>query len=132
VLFYALGGLPFVIWGIAARITASLTGHWLVVHFAHQGGHQGWRIDGVAVQGYNLPHIGLITFGESWHSNHHAFPDSARLGIEPGQADPGWWVIKAMARLGLARNVREPGHGEPQAGLQRVDPVAPYRGADGT
>jgi stearoyl-CoA desaturase (delta-9 desaturase) len=121
VLFYVMGGLPFVIWGIAVRIAVSLTGHWLVGHLAHRGGHQGWRIEGVAVQGYNVRHVGLITFGESWHGNHHAFPESARLGVEPGQADPGWWFITAMARLGLATHVREPGQGERREGLQRVE-----------
>jgi sn-1 stearoyl-lipid 9-desaturase len=50
VLFYALGGLPWVIWGIAVRITLSLHGHWLVGHFAHRSGQQNWVVDGVAVQ----------------------------------------------------------------------------------
>jgi stearoyl-CoA desaturase (delta-9 desaturase) len=127
VLFYAVGGLPFVVWGIAVRIAVSLTGHWIIGHLAHRRGHQGWRIEGVAVQGYNVPHVGLITFGEGWHGNHHAFPDSARLGVEPGQMDPGWWFIKALARLGLATKVLEPGHGERREGLQRVDPVAVRR-----
>lgn len=123
VLFYALGGLPFVVWGIAVRIAVSLTGHWLVGHVAHRDGHQGWRVDGVAVQGYNVPRVGLITFGEGWHGNHHAFPESARLGIERGQTDPGWWLIQGLSRLGLATRVREPADIEPRAGLRRIDPV---------
>lgn len=123
VLFFFLGGLPFVIWGIAVRITVSLTGHWLIGHVAHRDGHQGWSVDGVAVQGYNVPHMGFITFGEAWHGNHHAFPESARLGVERGQADPGWWFIQTLVRLGLAQNVREPAHLEPRTGLRRVDPL---------
>jgi stearoyl-CoA desaturase (delta-9 desaturase) len=39
--------------------------------------------------------------GESWHNNHHAFPGSAKLGIEAGQWDPGWWVLLALQRIGL-------------------------------
>lgn len=31
----------------------------------------------------------VLTFGENWHGNHHAFPHSAQLGVEAGQADPG-------------------------------------------
>ena len=122
-LFFLIGGLPFVVWGIAVRVTVSLTGHWLVGHLAHRGGHQGWHVEGVAVQGYNVPYVSLITFGESWHGNHHAFPESARLGIERGQADPGWWLIQALVRLRLAERVREPAHLEPRAGLRRVEPV---------
>lgn len=120
VLFFALGGWDWVVWGIPVRIAVSLTGHFLVGHLAHRRGHQGWRVDGVAVQGYNVPHIGLVTFGESWHGNHHAFPDSARLGIEPGQIDPGWWFIRTLQVLGLARDVKQPADLTPRAGLRRL------------
>ncbi|MEQ1673072.1 MAG: acyl-CoA desaturase, partial [Hyphomicrobium sp.] len=37
-LFYWIGGLPWVIWGIAARVAISVTGHWLVGYFAHNSG----------------------------------------------------------------------------------------------
>ena len=51
---------------------------------------------------------GLISMGESWHNNHHAFPGSAKLGLFPGQADPGWWLIKSFEALGLARDIKLP------------------------
>ena len=60
------------------------------------------------MQGYNVPWCGLITMGEAWHNNHHAFPGSARLGLEAGERDPGWWVLMALARVGLAWNVKTP------------------------
>ncbi|MGO6818126.1 acyl-CoA desaturase [Rhizobium brockwellii] len=120
---FALGGLPFVVWGIAVRISVSLTGHWLVGHFAHRAGHQGWCVDGVAVQGYNLPRFGLVTFGESFHGNHHAFPESARLGIEPGQLDLGWYFIRLLARLGLASAIKLPHTIVPRRGLRRIDAI---------
>jgi fatty-acid desaturase len=120
VLFFAIGGVPWVIWGIALRVSVSLTGHWLIGHYAHRRGHQGWAVDGVAVQGYNIPYVSLITFGESLHGNHHAFPGSARLGIEDGQLDPGWWLIKVLEFMGLARNVKEPAEIGEREGLRRV------------
>ncbi|MFS2180389.1 acyl-CoA desaturase [Rhizobium pisi] len=121
-LLLALGGLPWAVWGIAVRISVSLTGHWLVGHFAHRGGDQGWSVDSVAVQGYNLPRFGLVTFGESFHGNHHAFPESARLGIEPGQPDLGWHFIRLLARLGLASAIKLPHMIVPREGLRRVIP----------
>ena len=120
ILFFCLGGFPWVIWGICVRVAASLTGHWLVVHFSHQGGHQGWAVDGVAVQGYNLRNLSLITFGESLHGNHHAFPGSARLGIEEGQLDPGWWLISLLMCLNLVRNVKQPEQMGEREGLRRL------------
>lgn len=117
---YALGGWPWVLWGVSTRITLSLTGHFAIGHFAHRAGHQGWRIADLPVQGYNLARFGLITFGEAFHGNHHAFPHSARLGLEAGQHDPGYWLIQGLAALHLAHHIRLPGAEPPRTGLVRV------------
>jgi stearoyl-CoA desaturase (delta-9 desaturase) len=107
-LFLAAGGLPWVVWGIAARIFVSVTGHWLIGWFAHNRGRRSWHVAGAAVQGYNVPWCGFVTMGEAWHNNHHAFPASARLGLEAGQSDPGWWVLCVLRRAGLVWNVKTP------------------------
>lgn len=109
-LCYALGGWPLVAWGVSGRIVVSLTGHWLVGYCAHNYGTRDWHLAGHAVQGYNLPHLGLLTMGESWHNNHHAFPESARLGLTAGQFDPGWWALCMLRSLGWAWNLNEPRH----------------------
>ena len=119
-LLWTLGGWGWVLWGVSVRIVLSLTGHWAVDHFAHRTGHQGWHVDGLPVQGYNLPGLGWITFGENWHGNHHAFPHSARLGVEFGQTDPGYIFIRALAALRLARNIRLPDSKPPRDGVRRV------------
>ena len=108
VLFYILGGWAFVIWGISVRIAVSLIGHWLVGYYAHNMGQQDWHLNGHAVQGHNIPHIGLLTMGESWHNNHHAFPGSAKLGLEDRQHDPGWWALNALRSIGLVWNLKLP------------------------
>lgn len=122
VLFFAIGGWGWLIWGVPLRIAVSLTGHWLIGHMAHRRGHQGWSVDDVAVQGYNIKYCGLITFGECWHGNHHAFPESARLGVEGGQSDPGWWFVKILELFGLAHNLQQPADIEPRPGLRRLAP----------
>ncbi len=106
-LFY-FGGISWLIWGISARIAVSITGHWLIGHFAHNVGNRDWHVDGAAVQGHNIPFTGLLTMGESWHNNHHAYPGSAMLGIYKGQADPGWWVLNKLINLHLVWNVKLP------------------------
>ncbi|MCA9062714.1 MAG: hypothetical protein KDA96_06635 [Planctomycetaceae bacterium] len=105
---YLIGGLPWVVWGTGVRITVSTIGHWLVGYIAHNIGQQDWLVEGASVQGYNVPGLGLLTMGEAWHNNHHAFPDSARLGINPGQTDPGWWLVRAFQSIGLATGVTLP------------------------
>jgi fatty-acid desaturase len=109
-LFYALGGIPWLVWGIAVRVAVSVTLHWLVGHFAHNRGPRSWHIEGASVQGYNVPYCGLLTMGEAWHNNHHAFPGSARLGLEAGETDPGWSVLCALERIGLVWDLKTPEH----------------------
>jgi len=108
VLLFLLGGMPFVVWGVPVRIAASVTGHWLVGYFAHNQGPRSWHVEGAGVQGYNVSYCGLITMGEAWHNNHHAFPGSARLGLKEGEVDPGWWVLRALGWAGAVWNLRTP------------------------
>jgi stearoyl-CoA desaturase (delta-9 desaturase) len=51
---------------------------------------------------------GFLAQGEGWHNNHHAFPTSARHGLEWWQLDTTWLVIRGMELLGLAWNVQVP------------------------
>ncbi len=107
-LFYLVGGLPWLLWGVCARVAVSLTGHWLVGYFAHNSGGRHFHIAGAAVQGFDVRGCGLITFGECWHNNHHAYPGSARLGLFPGQTDPGWWILQWSARRGWVWDIKLP------------------------
>lgn len=118
VVFFALGGWSWVIWGVCLRVFVSTAGHWTITYFCHRPGAGRWQIPGAAVQACNLPGLGLITYGECWHNNHHAFPESARIGLDKDQPDPGWWVISALERAGLAKNV-----GLPRTRSQREDLV---------
>lgn len=122
-LFFWVGGMPWLVWGVPVRVAVSLTGHWLVGHLTHRRGPQGWVVDGVAVQGHDLPAASLVTFGEAWHGNHHAWPDSARFGLEPGQHDPGWWVLLALRRIGLVWDLKQPADLVPRTGLRRLGPA---------
>jgi stearoyl-CoA desaturase (delta-9 desaturase) len=119
-LFFALGGVGFVVWGICVRVAVCVTGHWLIGHFAHRQGGQSFVVDGAAAQGYNVKYAGLISMGEAWHNNHHAFPGSARMGLFQGEIDLGWWLIKGFAALGLATEVRTPADLPERAGLRRL------------
>ena len=52
--------------------------------------------------------VGILGFGEGWHNNHHAFEFSARHGLEEGQWDMTWLVIRQLQKWGLATNVKLP------------------------
>ena len=107
-LLFGLGGWGFVFWGVCARVTAGVFGHWLIGYFAHNHGGMHHVVDGAAVQGRNIRATSLLTMGESWHNNHHAFPGSARLGLYAGEWDPGWWMLLVLRKLGLVWGIRLP------------------------
>lgn len=109
-LLFILGGWGWLLWGVCARVATSMIGHWLVGYFAHNKGGQHWQVKGASVQGYDVAFCSLITFGECWHNNHHAFSYSANLGIYPGQWDPGWWVLLGLRRLGWVWNIQHISH----------------------
>lgn len=115
-LVYAVGGLPWVIWGIFGRVFFGVAGHWTVTYLTHNPGPGRWTIPTAGVQASNLPGYGLITMGECWHNNHHAFPESARIGLHADEFDPGWAVIRFFERRGWAWNI-----GEPRAERARSD-----------
>ena len=55
----------------------------------------------------NVWWVGLLALGEGWHNNHHAYPRSARHGLGERQLDLSYLVIRLVAALGLARNLKE-------------------------
>lgn len=124
---FALGGWPWVIWGICVRVAVSVTGHWFVGHLAHRTGPQSWQVDGAGVQAHDVPWAAIPTMGEAWHNNHHAFPGSARIGLYPGQHDLGYVVVRWLEQLGLAWNVVLPSDLPDRHELQWVGHEAPVR-----
>lgn len=118
VVLFLIGGWPWVVWGVAVRVIVSAAGHWTITYFCHNPGTGRWTVKGAYVQASDLPGLGLLTYGECWHNNHHAFPESARIGLEPGQIDPGWAVIRGLERAGLVWNVGRPRETHLQDDLQ--------------
>ena len=53
----------------------------------------------------NVAWLSVLSMGESWHNNHHAFPTSARHGIRRWQVDISAGVIWVLEKLGLAWDV---------------------------
>jgi fatty-acid desaturase len=107
-LFFAWGGWGYVFWGVCARVTVGVFGHWMIGYLAHNHGGLVREVRGAAVQGRNVRFVSLLTMGESWHNNHHAFPGSAKLGLAAGEWDPGWWTLLALKRAGLVWDIRLP------------------------
>lgn len=50
--------------------------------------------------------LALITFGEGWHNNHHFFPGTVRQGFRWWEIDLTYYGLRAMAALGLVRDLK--------------------------
>jgi stearoyl-CoA desaturase (delta-9 desaturase) len=107
------------VWGGFVRIFIVHHMTWSINSVCHIWGSRPYRSHD---QSRNNFLFGFISFGEGWHNNHHAFPTSARHGLQWWQIDVSWWIIRGLEKLGLAWKVRLPG--EAQRAAKRVaEPV---------
>ena len=102
---FALGGLPWLVWGFCVRTVWVYHITWLVNSAAHVWGSQPFATGDLS---RNNGVVAALAFGEGWHNNHHAFEFSARHGLEWWQFDTTWLVIRTLQALGLATKVKLP------------------------
>ncbi|MEB3359091.1 MAG: acyl-CoA desaturase [Synechococcales bacterium] len=105
VLLYAIGGWPFVVWGIFVRLVVVYHCTWFVNSATHKFGY---RTYDAGDRSTNCWWVALLTYGEGWHNNHHAHQYSARHGMEWWEIDFTWITVQFLQLLGLARNVKLP------------------------
>jgi fatty-acid desaturase len=102
---FALGGWSWVVWGIFVRLVISYHSTWLVNSAAHM---LGYRTYPTPDQSTNCWWVALISYGEGWHNNHHAFPFSARHGLRWFEIDMTWWHVRLLSFLRLADRIKVP------------------------
>ena len=96
-LFFGPWGL--IVWGIqmlwiplwAAGVVNGV-GHWI-----------GYRNGTTKDASRNISPWGIIIGGEELHNNHHLRPASAKLSKKPWEFDIGWFYIRILTLLGLAK-----------------------------
>ncbi len=101
-ILFAIGGLPFLLWGVCLRTVYGLHCTWLVNSATHSWGSRRFSTRDDSTNSW---WVALLTFGEGWHNNHHAHPVSARHGIAWYEVDLNWYAIWTLQKLGIARKV---------------------------
>jgi stearoyl-CoA desaturase (Delta-9 desaturase) len=100
---FTLGGaLRGYIWGALVRIFIVHHVTWSINSICHFFGRRRFDIED---QSTNVAWLSLVSLGESWHHNHHAFPRSAFHGLRRWELDPSGLLIAGLERVGLAWNV---------------------------
>ncbi len=100
-----VGGWSMVLWGIPLRLVVVYHVTWLVNSATHCWGSVAFESGDSSK---NNPWVAALTFGEGWHNNHHAYPSSAKQGLQEGQIDLTWQHIRFLRAIGLAKKIRLP------------------------
>jgi stearoyl-CoA desaturase (delta-9 desaturase) len=70
------------------------------------GHYWGYRSYDAPDASTNIVPWGILIGGEELHNNHHTYPTSARLSSKWYEVDLGWFYIRVMQKLGLAKVLR--------------------------
>lgn len=105
-ILYGLLGWEHLVLSGFARVFVGILGHWYVGYEAHKRGEKRYPIHGACEAGRNRWLLGLLSLGEGYHNNHHAYPESAQIGQKWYEFDAGWIVIRLLRASGLIWDVR--------------------------
>ncbi len=128
VLLYLAGGLPLLVWGFCVPTMTLAHATFAINTVNHLFGSR--RFD-TPDDSRNNAVTAFFAAGEGWHNNHHRYQRAARNGFYWWEFDPTWYVIRAMAAVGLAWNVQEvPAriYAEASARKARLAAAEPARG----
>ena len=105
VLCFAIAGWPGLIVGFFWSTVAVYHGTFCINSLAHLVGRRRYVTGDDSRNNWLLA---IITMGEGWHNNHHAYQSSARQGFRWWEYDPTFYLLKLLERLGLIWNVKSP------------------------
>ena len=97
------GAVTAFIWASLVRIFLLQHVTWSINSICHFYGDRPFKSLDFSTNNWVLA---VLSFGESWHNNHHAFPTSARHGIGRAQLDPSGRLISLFQRLRWATGVK--------------------------
>jgi stearoyl-CoA desaturase (delta-9 desaturase) len=97
------GAVMAFLWGSLARIFLLHHVTWSVNSICHFYGSRPYKTTDFSTNNWALA---IVSFGESWHNNHHAFPTSAVHGLGKGQIDASAGFITLLQRLHLVQDVK--------------------------
>ena len=104
-ILYLVGGWSFVVWGIFVRSVIVYHSTWFVNSASHVWGYRSFK---TTDRSRNNWWVAILSFGEGWHNNHHAFQRSARHGLRWWEIDLTYRTIQLFWVFGLASHIHLP------------------------
>lgn len=103
VAMYFAGGLPYVFWGWILAVIVLNHGTYTINSLSHLWGSQRFNTGDTSRNNFLLA---LITLGEGWHNNHHYCMYAARQGIKWYEIDITYYILVALSRAGIVKDLR--------------------------
>jgi len=104
ILCTALAGWTGVLWGYVLSTVLLWHTTYSINSLAHRWGSQRYATED---DSRNNLFLALLTLGEGWHNNHHWFMTSARQGFFWWEIDITYYVLRALAAVGVVWDLRE-------------------------
>ncbi|MDH3743946.1 MAG: fatty acid desaturase [Acidobacteriota bacterium] len=96
---FAADGASWVVWGVFVRTVFLYHSTWFVNSASHTWGYRNFATDDNST---NLWWVSLLSFGEGWHNNHHAYQRSVAHGMRWFELDVSYLIIRTFSKMGLA------------------------------
>jgi stearoyl-CoA desaturase (delta-9 desaturase) len=100
---YLAGGLPWVVWGFCLPTMTLAHATFAINTVNHLSGSRRFE---TRDESRNNAFTAFFAAGEGWHNNHHRYQRAARNGFYWWEFDPTWYVIRAMAAVGLVWDIQ--------------------------
>jgi stearoyl-CoA desaturase (delta-9 desaturase) len=100
---WALGGTFGLVWGGFASQVLFWHGTFTINSLSHLFGSRRYATRDDSRNNWLLA---ILTMGEGWHNNHHHRPGRARQGVRWWELDVTYYVLRALAAVGLIWDLR--------------------------
>jgi stearoyl-CoA desaturase (Delta-9 desaturase) len=101
----AIGGWPGLVVGFFWSTVAVYHGTFAINSLAHVHGSKRYV---TGDESRNNPWLAVVTLGEGWHNNHHAYQYSARQGFRWWELDPTYYLLRALEKAGVVWDLKLP------------------------
>ena len=128
---FALGGWPALVVGFVWSTVLLYHGTFFINSLAHVHGSQRYV---TGDDSRNNWWLAVITLGEGWHNNHHAYQRSTRQGFRWYEFDPTFYALKVLSWARLVSELGAPPadlvRNERRLGRAMIEKVARQLAAD--
>lgn len=104
-LVFAIGGWHALLWGGLVSTVLLWHATFTINSLSHVFGRRRYATPD---DSRNNLWLALLTMGEGWHNNHHHYQSAARQGFFWWEVDVTYYVLRALALVGLVWDLRPP------------------------